>query len=105
MHRERGFVGIGDGLIGLDQDDAFGQSGDDLLQLRAVDVFGHGWVWAAGSAAATGAGCVGHGVTLRCLHRTRQATRPRSVPRRRREPCPGRAINKQREGASSRGTR
>jgi hypothetical protein len=36
VHLQGGLVGIGDGLVRLDQDHTLGQAGNDLLQLRAV---------------------------------------------------------------------
>ena len=39
MHGERGLVCIGDGLVRLDKDHAFGDAGDDLLQLGSIRVF------------------------------------------------------------------
>ena len=36
VHLQRGLVGVGDGLVRLDQDHALGQAGNDLLELRAV---------------------------------------------------------------------
>ena len=36
MHLERSLIGIGDGLVWLDQDHALGQRGNDLLQLRTI---------------------------------------------------------------------
>ena len=36
MHLQRRLVGVGDGLVRLDEDHAFGQASDDLFQLRPV---------------------------------------------------------------------
>ena len=36
VHLQCGLVGVGDGLVRLNEDDALSQSGNDLLQLRAV---------------------------------------------------------------------
>lgn len=45
MHGQRGFVGPKQRLIGIRQDHAVGQAGDDLLQVAAVGFAGQdGWV-------------------------------------------------------------
>jgi hypothetical protein len=36
MHVKGGIIGVGDGLIGLEQDHTLGQSGDDLLELGTL---------------------------------------------------------------------
>jgi hypothetical protein len=41
VHRERRLVGVGDGLVGLDQDHAFAEAGDDLPELVSVDAHRH----------------------------------------------------------------
>ncbi len=38
MHREGGVVGVGDGVIRLDQDHALGEVGDDLCQLPLLEL-------------------------------------------------------------------
>ncbi len=41
MHGERRLVGVGDGLVGLDQDHSLAQAGDDLPEFMPVDIRRH----------------------------------------------------------------